>query len=388
MDTSIKTHAVKDTEQRAALNAWASQNFRGSIIAGTGFGKSRCGVVAINYVLKQIPKGSALLLVPTVQLQDQFKEEFIKWGFEQCLDRVDIICYQSAYKLIDNHYDIVVCDEIHLGLSPQYRKFFKNNQYDRLLCMTATPPEEEEYRLLLFKLAPTVYRISIDECVSLGLVSPYEIHCIPIEMTNEEQTEYKRINRKFVKHKLALGSDAFNTARIILASANSSGEMKAHAAGFYSAIRERKKIVDCATNKVEKFREIVYDNLDNRIITFGGKNSFTDELAASVSPLAEVYHSKRSAKLRKEALRKFKEGEVNVLCSTKALNQGFDVPNANVGVICGLTSKALSMVQRVGRLIRFEEGKKGLVYVLYVKDSQEEKWLKNSVQKLNGVKWL
>ena len=130
------------------------------------------------------------------------------------------------------------------------------------------------------------------------------------------------------------------------------------------------------------------NNLDNRIITFGGKNSFTDELAASVSPLAEVYHSKRSAKLRKEALRKFKEGEVNVLCSTKALNQGFDVPNANVGVICGLTSKALSMVQRVGRLIRFEEGKKGLVYVLYVKDSQEEKWLKNSVQKLNGVKWL
>ena len=59
-----------------------------------------------------------------------------------------------------------------------------------------------------------------------------------------------------------------------------------------------------------------------------------------------------------------------------------------MGVICGLTSKALSMVQRVGRLIRFEEDKTGIVYVLYVKESQEEKWLKNSVQKLNGVKWI
>jgi len=87
-------------------------------------------------------------------------------------------------------------------------------------------------------------------------------------------------------------------------------------------------------------------------------------------------------------LRRFKEGEVNVLCSTKALNQGFDIPNANVGIICGLTSKALSMIQRIGRLIRFEEGKIGKIYILYIKNSQEEKWLTNSVKDLSGVKWL
>ena len=79
---------------------------------------------------------------------------------------------------------------------------------------------------------------------------------------------------------------------------------------------------------------------------------------------------------------------MNVLCSTKALNQGFDIPNANLGIICGLTSKSLSMIQRVGRLIRWEEGKTGKIYVLYIKDSQEEKWLKNAVYDLKGVKWL
>jgi superfamily II DNA or RNA helicase len=76
-----------------------------------------------------------------------------------------------------------------------------------------------------------------------------------------------------------------------------------------------------------------------------------------------------------------------VLCSTKALNQGFDVPDASVGVICGLTSKSLSMIQRVGRLIRFKEDKIGKIYILYVKDSQEEKWLNNSIQKLKNVVW-
>ena len=34
------------------------------------------------------------------------------------------------------------------------------------------------------------------------------------------------------------------------------------------------------------------------------------------------------------------------------------------------------------------EGKIGKIYVLYVKDSQEEKWLKSSVRKLDNVTWL
>ena len=115
-------HEVKNTEQKKALNAWASKDFIGSVIAGTGFGKSRIGVLAVEYALRTGDK--ALVLVPTVQLQDQFREEFHKWDLSRCLDNIDILCYQSAYKLQDEHYDIVICDEIHLGLSKEYRKSF------------------------------------------------------------------------------------------------------------------------------------------------------------------------------------------------------------------------------------------------------------------------
>lgn len=384
----IKTHKIKDEEQKRALNSWAINGFNGSIIAGTGFGKSRCGVMAVNHILNSRGGSNAIVLVPTTQLQDQFKEEFTKWECEDCLDKVEVICYQSAYKLKGKHYSIVICDEIHLGLSPKYREFFKNNTYDTLLCLTATPPEEPMYKAYLHLIAPTVYEKTLDECVDLGLVAPYEIYCIPLELTSMERAEYKRINNKFVEHKMALEPNAFDFAKIALKSSSVSYELKSHAAGFYKTIRERKGIVDKAYNKINKFKEIVYDNLDKRIITFGGLNEFTDMLADSVSPLAEVYHSKKTPKQKREALRRFKEGEVNILCSTKALNQGFDIPNANLGIICGLTSKALSMIQRVGRLIRYEEGKIGKVYVLYIKDSQEEKWLKNAVYDLKGVKWL
>ena len=58
-----KSNENKTIEQKKALNKWAANKFIGSIIAGTGFGKSRCGVLAIDHALKYGNK--ALILVPT-----------------------------------------------------------------------------------------------------------------------------------------------------------------------------------------------------------------------------------------------------------------------------------------------------------------------------------
>jgi len=386
---------LKDKQQKKALNHWAMNSFHGSIIAGTGFGKSRCGVIAVGETIKRLKDSeenvenreiTGLVLVPTTQLKDQFKEEFIKWGYEDCLDTVDFMCYQSAYKMIGKHYDVVICDEIHLGLSPEYRKFFDNNIFDRLLCMTATLPEEYEYKELLLEIAPIVFEITLDECVDLGLVSPYNIICRPIDLTFDERTSYKKVNNRFVYWKSQLGNfDAWENAKLIMQDLSASPQEKKAATQFYRCIRERKKIIDFASNKIDAFRDLVFANPTKRILAFGGANEFTDMLSDSVIPLAQSYHSKRSKKQKDAALDNFKTGKINVLCSTKALNQGFDVPDANMGIICGITSKSLSMIQRVGRLIRFQEGKTGEVIVLYVRDSQEEKWIKSATKNLKNV---
>ena len=376
---------VRDIEQKKALNAWANQGFRGSIIAGTGFGKSRCGVLAIEHVLKN--GGNALILVPTVQLQDQFIDEFDKWGVST--DNVEILCYQSAYKLKDNNYSVVLCDEVHLGLSPQYRKFFENNTYRNLLCMTATLPEDEEYRELLHDLAPVRYKITLDQCVDMGIVAPYNIYCKALSLTPAEKDEYKKINNSFVYYKYQLGQfDAFDEAKRLLADKNAHPADKKSAVLFYKAMRDRKKVVDFASNKVAVFQNLVFENMGSKILAFSGANDFTDELCASVDPLSAAYHSNKTKKQREKALEDFKTGAINVLCSTKALNQGLDIPDANMGIICGITSKALSMIQRVGRLVRFQENKIGEIYILYVKDSQEEKWLKNATRSLNNINWI
>ena len=376
----MKSNKTKDEQQRKALNAWWNQNGIGSIIAGTGFGKSRCGVLAVRHILGSGDK--ALVLVPTVQLQDQFKQEFIKWGCEDILPRVEILCYQSAHKLEGQHYDIVVCDEVHLGLSPVYREFFNKNTYDRLLCMTATLPEEDEYRILLRVLAPTAYTITLDRCVELGLVAPYDIYCIPVEMTEEERAEYKKANNLFVQMKYKLGGfDAFDEANAIL-KRGKPGD-KGAAKMFFKAIRDRKKVVQHAENKLEAAKEIADYHIEEKILTFGGSNKFTDLMADRLG--ATSYHSGKTQAQRRKILEAFNKSSTSILCSTKALNQGFDVPDVGVGIIAGLESKTLSMVQRVGRLIRFKEGKRGRIYILYVPNSQEEKWLDSATKTLNNV---
>ena len=72
----------------------------------------------------------------------------------------------------------------------------------------------------------------------------------------------------------------------------------------------------------------------------------------------------------------------------KFIESGFDVADSEVGIIAGLDSKTLPMIQRVGRLLRLSENKVGKIFILYVRDSQEQKWLENAVSKLNNVQWL
>ena len=377
------TNEVKDKEQRKALNLWAKYGYVGSIIAGTGFGKSRCGVLAIGKLLQ--PNERAILLVPTTQLQDQFAEEFKKWGYESILDKIEIVCYQSAHKYENEHYDIVVCDEIHLGLSPVYRQFFEKNTFDKLLCMTATVPEELEYAQYLFQLAPVRYQITLDECVDLGLVAPYEIYCVPVELNEEDQAMYKKANNKFVQAKYRIGGfNTFKDAKLIL-SKKIPGDAGA-AKMFFDAIRERKQVVQHATSKIDVAKTLIDKHDDSKILVFSGSNSFTNSMADSLGGLA--YHSGFSKTRREKILDGFSKGSHRVLCSTKALNQGFNVPDASVGIVAGLDSKALPMIQRLGRLLRLHDNKVGKVYILYVKGSQEEKWLTNAIKPLTNVTWL
>jgi superfamily II DNA or RNA helicase len=74
---------------------------------------------------------------------------------------------------------------------------------------------------------------------------------------------------------------------------------------------------------------------------------------------------------RDQALADFRAGELLALVSARVLNEGLDVPDAEVAIVVGGTSGEREHVQRVGRLLRPLPGKRALVYELVVTGTHE-----------------
>ena len=53
------------------------------------------------------------------------------------------------------------------------------------------------------------------------------------------------------------------------------------------------------------------------------------------------------------------------------LDEGIDVPEANVGIIVSGTGSSREYVQRLGRLLRPRENKKAVLYELVTKETKE-----------------
>ena len=76
-------------------------------------------------------------------------------------------------------------------------------------------------------------------------------------------------------------------------------------------------------------------------------------------------------KERERILSLFKEGKLRALVSAQVLNEGLDVPDAEVGIIVAGNKGEREYVQRVDRVLRPRPGKRALVYELVVRATTE-----------------
>ena len=69
---------------------------------------------------------------------------------------------------------------------------------------------------------------------------------------------------------------------------------------------------------------------------------------------------------------------MNVLSTARALDEGANLPRVTFAIIAAGTSKEKSQIQRLGRIIRYEDDKEALLIRLYAKGTKDEQWLKSS----------
>jgi superfamily II DNA or RNA helicase len=78
-------------------------------------------------------------------------------------------------------------------------------------------------------------------------------------------------------------------------------------------------------------------------------------------------------KERREILARFNAGSYPFLVTSKVLNEGVDVPAANVAIILSGTGSVREHVQRLGRILRRAENKRAILYEIVAEDTAEER---------------
>jgi superfamily II DNA or RNA helicase len=88
-------------------------------------------------------------------------------------------------------------------------------------------------------------------------------------------------------------------------------------------------------------------------------------------------------KLKADAIKRFADNrtKIRVINTAKALDQGFNVEDIELAIITSSSTNPTQHIQRVGRAVRkhiYKNGqkKRPIVVNIYIKDSQDEKWLK------------
>jgi superfamily II DNA or RNA helicase len=91
-------------------------------------------------------------------------------------------------------------------------------------------------------------------------------------------------------------------------------------------------------------------------------------------------------KERASVLERFREGRLRALVSARVLNEGIDVPDAEVGIVVAGRHGGREYVQRVGRVLRPRERKSALVYELVVQATAEVSESARRVRGLVGIR--
>ncbi len=88
--------------------------------------------------------------------------------------------------------------------------------------------------------------------------------------------------------------------------------------------------------------------------------------------LVPVITHQTKSKERREILARFNSGAFPIVATSRVLNEGVNVPEANVAVVLSGTGSVREHVQRLGRILRKSGDKEALLYEVVTRGTVEE----------------
>lgn len=360
--------------QKKSLDAWILNGNRGVIVLPTGSGKTVVGINAIS--LLNTP---TIVIVPTLDLLDQWRsklmEEFkvdvgMLGGGKQEIKALTVSTYDSAYihaARLGNKFGLMIFDEVHHLPAEGYKNIAEMFVSPFRMGLTATYEREDGAHSEINRLVGgKVFEKKVKELAGEHL-SPFRLQKIVVALTEEEQIEYEHNQGLFVDYLrksniIIKGPSDFQ--KIVIRSGRDPNARKA-----LLARNKARNIALNSVSKIETFREILKEHNDSRLFIFTEHNKLVHKISKEFLIPAITYRT--PGKERSEILDRFRSGVYRAVVTSKVLDEGIDVPEADVGVILSGTGSGRAFIQRLGRILRKKEGKKAVLYEIVSAETSE-----------------
>jgi superfamily II DNA or RNA helicase len=123
--------------------------------------------------------------------------------------------------------------------------------------------------------------------------------------------------------------------------------------GARRALLARNKARDVAYNSISKTRklaEILKKHKESKIFIFTEHNKLVHRISRQFLIPSITYRT--TTRERSETLDRFRSGVYRAVVTSKVLDEGIDVPDADVGIILSGTGSERAFIQRLGRILR------------------------------------
>lgn len=353
------------------------------------FGKTRVGLNCIKTLLSKRPGSRVLIVVPTDVLQ-------IQWQNILDSNSLSFYCTVAVINTVVKHSwqcDLLILDEEHRYAADTFKKVFSKVQYKMILGLTATFERLDGREEIIAKYCPVIDKITVQEALLNGWVSKFKEYLVLIDVDNID--EYKQLNKEFTSHfeffnfdfDLAMkmiGKDGYKyriAYRDQLLPDNALEEdrinmfknITIHAMGFMRAMQDRKTFINNHLKKTEIANMIIQARPNSKIITFSNNIKMAESIA-----VGEVYSGKTSKKKGRTTISEFNLKPTGVLNTVKKAIEGLDVKGLSVAINIGIDSSEIKAVQKLGRIIRAEEGKEAEMFNIIINNTAEVEWFKKS----------
>ena len=137
-----------------------------------------------------------------------------------------------------------------------------------------------------------------------------------------------------------------------------------------AAYRRQRSLALAAEGKLQVLERLLHAHRHDRLILFTEDNAMVYRIARRFLLPAITHQTK--VKERSAILRGLSEGRYGAVVTSKVLNEGVDVPEANVAVVLSGSGSVREHVQRLGRILRKRQGKRAVLYELVAARTAEE----------------